>query len=971
MNAKALLKHVNQWKTTALLLCIFLSGYAQNNTGSITGVIKDKTGTLPGVNIQLKSNTSVGAVTNFSGVFRLNKVAAGQQTLVITYIGYKPTEKEVTIKAGQTMDAGAILLEESSTELSDVVVKSTYLPSQQRALNLKKKSLGIMEVMASDAIGKLPDRNAAEAVQRMQGVSIERDQGEGRYALVRGTPIAWNSTLINGNRLPASPGTSDNSSGTRGVALDIFPSDMIEYVQLSKALTPDMEGDAIGGSINFITKTAPQEEVWNMSVGGGFNAQASKPIYSGSMLYGNRYGKFSFLASAAYWNRNWGSDNYEIEYNYESEDPQEQYAIDNLQLRDYMGTRSTLGLNVGMQYEFNENNKIYARGIYSKFKDNEEGRQHDFYFLENMAEIMTRNGVMEIGLSGGEIGGEHNIADGWTVEWKGARYVNDMQANYPETLPEDERGYPIVYFQQRGMQFEGMADDGFKYLNIDDPSGDPYDNVQPRMTTAFDPSQLVLSQMISYGIQGREEDYVGQFDVTKEVNNRLKLKAGAKYRNKVKEGGTPMYIWMPSASLGIPNAPAPATLADLQRETFPSNGGFLEEIGAPYNDILIDQITMDEVANVFSEEYQNRYGMFKIARDETSASGAPGFYTGYENVIAAYMMAEYKLTDKVMLIGGFRNENTDIRYDGNQVITTVDGNGDEVVTIEEVSNSRNTNAFLPMFHVKYSPKQNLNLRAAYTRTFARPNFSDLNPGESRNDQARVITRGNVDLNPTFSNNFDVMGEYFFKDVGLLSAGVFYKDITDVIFTNQSLLNLNGQNYQVNQPANLESAWLMGLEAGISKRLTFLPGFASGFGVEANYTFTKSEVSIPRFSTGDNGEIIETADLQSLPQQPSHIFNASLYYEKNGLMVRLAGNFKDKYIDVIRQSAGPENYRWYDKNFTVDLSAAYSITPKIRVFMELNNLTNEPLRYYHGVTERPEQVEYYSFRGQLGLRFNLL
>lgn len=967
---KTALPNLNHWKATLLFMCFALFGFAQSNTGSIRGTIKDNSGSLPGVNIQVKDLKNNGGTTNLSGEFRLNNVPAGTQTIVVSYIGYKTTEFPITVVAGKNTDMGALVLEESSMELADVVIKGTYLPSQQRALNIKKKSLGIMEVMASDAIGKLPDRNAAEAVQRMQGVSIERDQGEGRYALVRGTPMAWNSTLINGDRLPASNGTSDNSSGTRAVPLDIFPSDMIEYVQLSKALTPDMEGDAIGGSINFITKTAPQEQMLNLSVGSGFNAQSNEPMYSGSLMYGNKFGKFSIMASAAYWDRNWGSDNYEVEYNFASEDPKQQYAIDNLQLRDYLGRRTTLGLNLGMQYEFNPNHKLYARGIYSNFRDNEQGRQQDYYFLENMAEVMTRNGVIDINLSGGELGGEHNLKDGWSVDWKASTYKNEMSNNEPSTLPEDERGYTITYFQQRGVAYDGLASDGFKYLNIDDPSGDPYDNIQPQMSTEFDPSQMAMSQILSYGIQSLEQDYTGQFNVKKDVNNRLKLKAGVKYRNKERTGGTPTYIWIPGAYLGIPGSPAPATLADLDREEFPANGGFLEELGNPYEGQMIDQITMDQVANVFSEEELAEYGMFKIARDKDNPDAAPGFYEGNEAVLAAYIMGEYKLTDKITLIGGFRNENTEINYDGNQVITSVDGNGDEITTVEQVSNNRNTNAFLPMFHLKYSPKDNINLRAAYTKTFARPNFSDLNPGETRNDQTRVISKGNVDLNPTFSNNFDLMGEYYFKDVGLFSAGVFYKDITDVIFTSQSIVNLDGQNYQVNTPKNLEDAWLFGFEAGISKRLSFLPGFLSGLGVEANYTFTKSEVAIPQYSTDANGEISMEEHISSLPQQPTNIYNAALFYEKHGLMIRVAANFKDKYVDIIRQDAGPENNRWYDKNLTVDLSAAYSITPKMRVYLELNNLTNEPLRYYHGVEDRPEQVEYYSLRGQLGLRFNL-
>ncbi|PIB35294.1 hypothetical protein BFP72_07725 [Reichenbachiella sp. 5M10] len=951
-----------------VLLCISLRPVHAQQNASLVGVVQDELSGLPGVNVRVKDQNSKGAITDLAGKFRLTNLPTGKSTLVLSFIGYENHEVEVDLTAGETKDLGEVNMKVLVTELDDVVVKGTYFPSQQRALNIKKQSPGIMEVMAADAIGKLPDRNAAEAVQRIQGVSIERDQGEGRYALVRGTPAEWNSTLINGDRLPASDGTSDNSMGTRSVPLDIFPSDMIEYVQLSKAITPDMEGDAIGGSINFITRTAPQNKTFNVSLGGGYNGQAEKPMYSASMLYGDRIGKFGFMVSAAYWNRNWGSDNYEVEYNFSSPDPKEQFAVDNLQLRDYMGQRTTLGLNVGLEYEFNTNHRIFARGVYSDFTDNEIARQHNFYFLENMAEVMTRNGKFTIQLSGGEVGGEHNLGNGWSLDWKASTYLNDMSTDDPKSLPKDERGYPMAFFQQRGVVFDDLVD-GYKYLQVDDPSGDPEDDIQPDMQGSLDPQQLVLSQLLSYGIGSREQDVSGQLDIGKKINEKLTLTAGGKYKHKTREGGTPLTIWIPGAFLGIPNSPAPATLADLQTESFPENGGFLQEIGSPYEDILIDQITTKQLRELYTDDVLNQYGMYKISRGEDSPDAATGFYTGKESVVAAYIMGEYSISDQLMLIGGVRNESTTVDYKGKQVTTTLDANGDEVSIIQDVENHKTTNALLPMLHIKYSPQENLNIRAAYTRTFARPNFSDLNPGEVRNDQTRTITKGNVDLNPTYSNNLDLMAEYFFQDVGLLSGGVFYKQITDVIFKDQSILNISGQNYQVIEPKNLESAWLAGFEVGISKRMSFLPGALNGFGVEANYTYTRSELEVPRYEE-QGGQVVTLMDKQSLPRQPKNIFNASVYYEKYGLMVRVAANFKGKYIDIIRQEAGPENYRWYDKNLTVDLSAAYSITKSLRFFLELNNLTNAPLRYYHGVSERPEQVEYYSVRGQAGLRFNL-
>lgn len=269
------------------------------------------------------------------------------------------------------------------------------------------------------------------------------------------------------------------------------------------------------------------------------------------------------------------------------------------------------------------------------------------------------------------------------------------------------------------------------------------------------------------------------------------------------------------------------------------------------------------------------------------------------------------------------------------------------------------------------PNDHLNLKLAYTKTFARANFSDLNPTETISllTVPNTIVRGNIYLEPTYSNNFDFMGEYYFKDVGLLSGGVFYKSLKNLIYSARSYETIDGELFQITEPKNSEEGWLAGFEVGISKRLTFLPGFLSNFGVEANYTFADSEMNVPLYTTDENtGEIIVTTATEKIPNQSKHIFNSALFYESNGFTARVAGNYKGESLAVVQ--GNPENYRWYDKNFTVDFSASYKLNPKLRFYVELNNLTNAPLRYYQGNTNRPEQTEYYALRGILGINYNI-
>lgn len=932
-------------------------------TGEARGRVKDSVETLPGVNIVVKGTTN-GALTDFDGNFVLANIPEGTQTLVISYIGYDAVEKEVEIEAGNPVVLGEIMLKPASEQLAEVMVSGSFLPSTQKALSIKKNAIGIMEVMASDAIGKLPDRNAAEAVQRMQGVSIERDHGEGRYVIVRGAPTAWNSTLLNGNRMPSTLGTSDGAGG-RTAPLDIFPSEMIEYVQLSKAITPDMEGDAIGGSVNFMTKAAPIKRTLNANIGTGYNAQAQKPTRSASVLFGDRIanGKFGYMVSGTYWMRNWGTDNYEMEYD-------DDMALVNLQLRDYLGTRTTYGANFGAEYEPNANNKFVLRGMYTQFLDDESATESTFYFQENEMEQRVRNGITGINLYGGELSAEHRFGNArFKVDWKVASYVADMKNKPNDNVDasKDDPGYYMAMFTAP-VSYNNLASDGKKYLDLDAPagySGDHYDNVQPNLASMPTRDKFALSTFMNYRSKSYEQDNIAELNLTFSASERTKFKAGGKFKRINLERGSPMDYYM---HLGAAYG-APDKLSNYQEAEFPYNGGYLSEIGEPYNEVLLNPMALGELNTLFSDEYLESQGsmVYHMNRNENNASSAGGFYNGFEQVVAAYAMGEFDLNPQLKLIAGARYEHTFLEYDG----LAVETNEDKTTTIYKVSNNNDYGSFLPMAHLKFSPKENLNLKLAYTRTLSRPDFDYLNPTETTSPftNTPTISRGNINLQPTYSNNFDLMGEYFFSNVGLLSGGVFYKSLSNLIYSTKGYEVINGITYRVTQPNNSETGWLTGFELGINKRLDFLPSFWSGFGVEGNYTFAKSEMDVPEYSFAESGEVMISMGKEQIPNQSNHIFNAAVFYEKGIVSVRLAGNYKGAALAAV-QGAGPEAYRWYDKNFSVDMSASFTLTKKLRLYLELNNLTNAPLRYYHGNVNRPEQVEYYSIRGMMGINYNL-
>lgn len=929
-----------------ILLMVFLLP-ALCQAQQIRGTITSKDGPLPGATVY---TVDLNTQTDLNGAFTLAQKKIGKVKLTVSYIGYTPQIIDIETKNGLN-DLGNILLSPKVGNIGEIIVKSSTVGSQIKAISIKRNANAIMEVLAADAIGKLPDRNAAEAVQRMQGVSIERDLGEGRYVSVRGTPMQWSASLLNGNRMPSA--SADYAD--RRVQMDIFPSELIEYVQLSKAITPDMEGDAIGGSVNFITKTAPLSRILNINAAGGYGDQARKGSYNTSLVYGDRLmkGKLGFILSGVIWDRTSAQDRYNVDYNFASTNNIQSFSIADLQLRDYVARRRTLGFNGGLEYIINSNHKLFAKGIYSEYLDQQKVHETYFNFDAKNAQIQTRAADYLTKLQSVELGGISSLLKGkMSLDWSLSMDESSFRFKDP--------GYPIATFQQ-AASYEGLAPDGKKYLRMDAPNGvgDAIDAVLPHLSasTPIDATQMKLARITLLRSGNNEKNKRIAFNLKYNGSENLHVKFGGKFIHKDKYiANNPFDVYM----TGLAGKAAPS-IAELGTEPFPHNGGFLTEIGTPYNNVLIDQVPLSSLKGYVGQGFIDQYKLTKVVSDAPdNASGATKYFTGTEEVYAIYAMAEYKPLAKLTFIGGIRNEYNKVRFNGKQVVNFTGGS-----RITDLKQDNSYNAFLPMLHLKYQASTNDILRLAYTRTFARADFSQLNPATTQDDVNRIITRGKADLQPTFASNVDLMAEHYFGGIGMVSIGAFYKHLSNLIYNNQSNEIIQGLNYTVTQPDNLQKAWLYGFEAGFSKRFTELPGILKYFGLEGNYTFTNSRVKIPRFVGNKRID-----DESVIPKQAKHIFNASVIFENKKFMARIAGNYKGKYLDAIRQAAGPDHYRWYAQNFTVDCSTSFSISDKIRLFAEINNITNAPVRFYHGTYDRTEQAEWYSIRGQIGVSMKL-
>lgn len=959
------MKSLNPTRKFLQLLMLLLSLSATAiHAQMIKGVVICEDGPLPGVAVYIKT-LQQGTATDLDGQFSIQTRAEGIHELKMSYIGYQEKTIEVNIQQGIN-DLGTIELETNELMLGEVIVRGTMAPSQAKAYSIKKNSIALLDVVAADAVGKLPDRNAAEAVQRIQGVAVARYHGEADQATVRGTPFAWTSTLFNGSRLPSS-----NVMGNRSSVLDAIPSELIQYVQVAKALTPDWEGDAIGGSVNFITRTAPLSRKLGVSFAGGYNDFSKNGTYNGSIVYGDRFfnDKLGVILVGAIWDRKWGSDSYDVSYNTGLADPIQQYSINTIMLKRYMGKRQTYGINLGLEYKFNNDHKIFFRGLYDKFNDIRPVYESYVDYSKLRYQYNYRYSHYQTRLNGGELGGEHQLSTVVNLDWAVSDYTSDYFLDTPDG--SDRKGLPIATFRQsiKGG-FNNLSGDGLRYWGFDSPDGTG-GNPLDFQAGLNDPSEvmnadkLTLQQLVISQLDNKEHDRSAQFNFKIEPDSKLKFKTGGKFRSKKRNSmfGS-NFVYLPGAALGIPDSPPLISLSSMQREKFPEGHGYFTEMNGNYNTYAMNPLTKQQLFDLYSPEFMEKNGF----GDYTSATNETNIYKATENVIAIYIMADIEVMKNLRVVGGIRNEYTTTTLRGSQATTS----GNPAFTeIDPVKRKNNYNAFLPMFHLKYSLNDKSNIRAAYTRTFVRPNFGDMTPGESTDNTKNpiVITKGNQDLKPTFANNFDLMGEYFFDNVGLISGGFFYKGIRDVIFKDVNYYNQEGNNYVITQSKNLKNARLFGLEAGINKRFDFLPGCWSDFGIELNYTFINSRVKVPRqIGTGSSATTLE--DKTSLPDQSKHMGNAILFYEKDHIMIRLAGNYRGKSISTINQQLGPGFYIWTDKNFTLDASATYDIMKGLKAFVEMNNLTDEPLRQYMGDSRRLTTSEWYGLRGQIGLRWDI-
>ncbi len=893
---------------TAARLCVALllgsiPAIAQGTSGAIAGLVTDTTTGAPlaGARVTIDGSAFVAA-TDRAGAFQLGGVPAGSYTLVVTYLGHADERAAVVVRGADVLRVTVKMSRTSYSETVSVTAASID-EGQARALNQQKTAPNITNIVAADQIGSFPDPNAAEAASRIPGVSIARDQGEGRYILIRGTEARLNSVMIDGERIPS-------PEDTRQIMLDAVPADQLQSIEVSKAVTPDMDADSIGGAVNLITKQAVGKPTMLFSLAGGYNAlQQNYGQRQFSATLGRRFadGRFGLLVGGSGSSLNRGSENFEAQYAAGS--------LADLQLRDYQIKRQRYGLNVSADTKLGNNGSLTVKSIFNEFKDYEVNNRERFRPTNTRIEHVLKNRHQSDHIRSVSGAGEHLLPSGTTLDYRVSRAQS--REEQPDRLD--------TIFRQTRIQFAP---------NVSASSIDP-NNIQPNPSTD-NPAVATLNAWETETFESNDRDVTGSFNLRTPLVSRADravfLKVGAKIRDKRKDNVFQATTASPAS---------PVLFPQLQDTSF-DNSRFL--------DFLTTYPKFPGIDAAASRALFNALPASRVAVDH---EGDAENYDATERVLAGYAMVEFHLGDRLLLLPGVRYEGTKVDYRGNQVLYDAGGNYTSTLPVT----GGGTHGFLlPGVHLKYTLDETSNLRFAYTRTLARPNYSDLVPYQIVFQEDGEITRGNADLKPTTSSNVDVMVERYFRSVGVVSGGVFYKRLNDYIFPFRFREAAFGDTYQVTQPRNGDSASLWGAELAFQNQFRFLPSPFDGLGLYANLTFTDSSARFPD----------RTVD-STLPGQSSRLGNLALWYEKAGFSARSSWNFHGKYVDAVGDSASTDVY--YDNHVQWDLSFSQKVLRQARVYVDVLNLTNAPLRYYEGTSDRPIQQEYYRTWATFGVKVN--
>src|ERR1700730_9044868 len=914
--------------------------------GGINGTVKDATGAvLPGARVDVQQGPS--AVSDAQGQFLISRLASGNYKITVSYVGFSPFETSVTVTAPQVAHVDAVLNVESASQV--VTVSGDRQLGEVEAINIESTADNIVQVLPSKVITSLPNTNVADAVGRIPSVSLERDEGEGKYVQIRGTEPRLSNLTINGISVPSPEGN------VRNIKMDILPSSIVEFIEVNKTLSANQNGDAIGGSVNLVTKTAGERPTLDIEGQAGYtNIIGGRCLEAFSGTVGQRAGarkQWGFLMASTYdWNGR-GINDLEPAPGVTSLNGVNYPYFAGADLRTYRYHRTRYGFAPELDYVIKPGSSLYIKGLYSDFHDYGE----TYVYTPNVGTLQAVNGSQytfdntgfmqyrqyirrpDQQIYSGMTGGRHDLTSNLiTYEFAVSRAHNIGGQDFATTR---FNGGPI---SQPSIQ-----------INLD--TSNPY---EPKFPVAgnvniYDPTQYVVSSYTIPNYASTQLNFEGAASYARRYSAHEhfgSFEMGLRVRNGHKRQSENDFIY--------DNQPGTVTLAQVL-------GTFTNPT---YYDKAYQFGPMSDYHKIIQQVGGN---LSQLGYDQSASisSSIPADFDANERVYAGYLMNTIGF-GRLSVQAGVRFEATDATYRSGAL--DISGNP---TSVTGTSNYLNV---LPSIQLQYRIQQNTNLRGSFGIGISRPNFSDIVPSRSIDPNTSpypTISAGNPALKPTRANNYDVLVEHYFRPYGILQAGFFYKTLSDPIYPTTSVIS-SGQfaGFHQQESINGPSGHITGIEAAWEQRLSFLPGLLSGFGVSAHYRYSTSQVSFP--STFNGGR----TDHPTLPRQAPNNWNLGFTYDRSRFSMRFAASHNDASIysyfwvnngtpnDPVVGLKGPNGDQYLYAHTQYDVQGSYRLYKGFSVVAYGLNLTNEVFGFYQGNIQYPIQREFYHPTYSLGMKW---
>jgi TonB-dependent receptor len=936
LNQTSLIDRGRRSRRLARLLVASLIGLpatllSQSTRGGLAGRLTDTIGTpIPGVVVHVVG-TSYGGVSDGGGRYRIEPIASGSYVVSLRRLGFASDTFSVTVGSSVVTMRDRVL-RSAAAVLAGVVVKESQRLNETRESALAKRNQADNQIVvqSGDEIRSLPNANAAEALARMPGISTERDEGEGKFVQIRGTEPRLSNVTINGAHVP---GTEDTD---RIPKLDDVPSDLLGAIEVSKTLRADMDADAIGGSVNLVTKLPEGAPRGYIALQGGQQSQLNARQGQWSAMYGGRFGeaqKLGALLGFTFDRNNRSIEDVEPAW---SVDGNRSFPVEWDQ-RDYLYGRTRGGGLGAFDYRFDNGSTLGLRGMYSAFRN--YGTRYRFDAAGS---------------------GDDSLASGTTGIATGATFVREVSHRKP-----DERMYGVSLTGQSpmvpvalsyGVDFAGTSQTSKNYrtndFEYDGPGGDGVplrydasDVNQPRYRfvnsadsiAALNPTNYLLTKYSLSDGTALGRDIGAHLDATSRYSlgtTPSTVQFGLKLRHETKS-------FVSHASSFA--ATSPLTLDKVQSNY--NDPSFYTTIASGF--LMGPQPSFGAIE---SWESSNP-GAFKNTTNLVKNQLAS--YDGGETITAGYAMQSSDFGAMHVNLG-LRAEYTNSSYTGHVASKPQSG----ATTVTTTPGSQNYLDLFPSVQVKYSLDDRSDIRAAVTRGIARPNYGDLAPHltgtvcSSCKNSFGNLSAGNPDLKPQRAWNFDLLGEHYLTAAGLISGGVFYKRITGFIYDRDFVYDgpvTEFDGYLGHRPDNGGNATLLGTEATYTQRLYMLPGYLAGLGFDVNWTHADSRAEL-RADTASSAATLgrPVTRFAPLPRQSENITNIAGTYDLGRMSARLAWQYQGQSIYSYGDGTATANGDTYlYSHAQLDASMAINLSRGAQLQIQGLDLNNAIFGFFNG------------------------